>query len=107
MIANPDWLKPKEKPYFHQISMNCLEKLVKCIEKFNKGEIDADTSCQIEKQILTDEIQDTEFLNFAVENISELFGYLATGRVTSGYVVKTARQKDRRVNEMWFGVDKN
>ncbi len=31
--------------------------------------------------ILTDEIQDTEFLNFAVENISELFGYLATGRV--------------------------
>ncbi len=44
-------------------------------------EIDANTSCQIEKQILTDEIQDTEFLNFAVENISELFGYLATGRV--------------------------
>ncbi len=42
---------------------------------------DADTSCQIEKQILTDEIQDPEFLNFAVENISELFGYLATGRV--------------------------
>lgn len=41
----------------------------------------ADTSCQIEKQILTDEIQDTELLNFAVENISELFGYLATGRV--------------------------
>ncbi len=47
----------------------------------NKGEIDADTSCQIEKQILTDEIQDLEFLNFAVENISELFGYIATGRV--------------------------
>ncbi len=33
------------------------------------------------KQILTNEIQDTELLNFAVENISELFGYLATGRV--------------------------
>ncbi len=29
----------------------------------------------------TDEIDDEEFLNFAVENISELFGYLATGRV--------------------------
>ncbi len=81
MITNPEWLKPKEKPSFHQISLNCLEKLVKCIGRFNKGEIDADTSCQIEKQILTDEIQDTEFLNFAVENISELFGYLATGRV--------------------------
>ncbi len=61
--------------------MDCLEKLVDCIGGFNKGEIDADTSCQIEKQILTDEIQDPELLNFAVENISELFGYLATGRV--------------------------
>jgi hypothetical protein len=81
MIVNPEWLKPKEKPYFHQISMDCLEKLVDCIAKFNKGEIDADTSCQIEKQILTDEIQGPEFLNFAVENISELFGYIATGRV--------------------------
>ncbi len=61
--------------------MDCLEKLVDCIARFNKGEINADTSCQIEKQILTDEIQDPEFLNFAVENISELFGYIATGRV--------------------------
>ncbi len=81
MILNPEWLKPKEKPYFHQISMNCLEKLVDCIGKFNKGEIDADTSCQIEKQILTDEIQDPEFINFAVENISELLSYIESGRV--------------------------
>jgi hypothetical protein len=56
MIPNPEWLKPKEKPYFHQISLDCIEKLVECIERFNKGEIDADNSCQIEKQILTDEI---------------------------------------------------
>ncbi len=41
MIVNPEWLKPKEKPYFHQISMDCLKKLVECQEKFNKGEIDA------------------------------------------------------------------
>ncbi len=81
MILNPEWLKPKEKPYFHQISMNCLEKLVKCIERFNIGEIDADTSCQIEKQILTDEIDDPEFLEFAVENISELLSYIESGRV--------------------------
>ncbi len=40
MIVNPEWLKPKEKPYFHQISMDCLEKLVDCIGRFNKGEID-------------------------------------------------------------------
>ncbi len=61
--------------------MDCLEKLVDCIGRFNKGKIDADTSCQIEKQILTDEIDDPELLNFAVENISELFGYLATGKL--------------------------
>ncbi len=97
MIVNPEWLKPKEKPYFHQISMNCLEKLVDCIAKLNNGEIDADTSCQIEKQILTDEIQDTEFLNFAVENISELFGYLATGRVN----IRICRDI---TGKMWFGV---
>ncbi len=44
MIVNPDWLKPKEKPYFHQISLDCIEKLVERIERFNKGEIYADTS---------------------------------------------------------------
>ena len=44
--------------------------------------LNVDTSFKIEKQILTDEIQDTEFLNFAVENISELFGYIATGRIS-------------------------
>ncbi len=43
MILNPEWLKPKEKPYFHQISMDCLEKLVDCIGRLNNGEIDADT----------------------------------------------------------------
>ncbi len=77
--------------------MDCLEKLVDCIAKFNKGEIDADTSCKLEKQILTDEIQDTELLNFAVNNISELFGYLATGRVN----IRIHREIE---GKMWFGV---
>ncbi len=45
--------------------MDCLEKLVECIERFNNDEIGADTSYKISKQILTDEIQDTELLNFA------------------------------------------
>ncbi len=57
-----------------------------------------DTSSKIEKQILTDEIQDTEFLNFAVKNISGLFGYLATGRVN----IRICRDI---TGEMWFGVD--
>ena len=30
MIVNPEWLKPKEKPYFHQISLDCIDKLVDC-----------------------------------------------------------------------------
>ncbi len=68
MIVNPDWLKSKEKPYFHQISLDCIEKLVECIKRFNKGEIDADTSSKIEKQILVDEFDDPEFLNFAMVN---------------------------------------
>jgi hypothetical protein len=40
---------------------------------------------------------DPEFLNFAVENISELFGYLATGRVN----IRIHRDI---TGEMWFGV---
>jgi len=34
MITNPEWHKPKEKPYFHQISLDCIEKLVDCLESF-------------------------------------------------------------------------
>ncbi len=98
MIVNPEWLKLKENPYFHQISLDCLEKLVDCIGRSNKGGIDADTSCQIEKQILTDEIQDQELLNFAVENMHELFGYINTGRVN----IRICRDI---TGEMWFGKD--
>ncbi len=81
MMINPDWHKPKEKPYFHQISLDCIDKLVKCIAKFNIGEIDADTSLKISKQILEDEIDDEEFLEFAIDHFCEMFGYINTGRV--------------------------
>ncbi len=67
------------------------------MEKFNKGEIDADTSFKMEEQILTDEIQDQELLNFAVYNISELFGYIATGRIN----IRIHRDIE---GNMWFGV---
>ncbi len=82
-----------------RVLLNSLEipKNISKLEKLNKGEIDADTSCQIEKQILTDEIDDPEFLNFAVENISELFGYLATGRIN----IRICRDI---TGEIWFGV---
>ncbi len=97
MITYSNWHKPKEKPYFHQISLDCLKKLVDCIGRFNKGEIDADTSFKIERQILTDEIDDQEFLNFAIENFSELFSYIASGRVN----IRIHRDV---TGEIWFGV---
>ena len=62
-----------------------------------KGAIDADTSLKIEKQILTDETQDPEFLDFAIENYSEMFGYINTGRVN----IRIHRDIE---SKMWFGV---
>ncbi len=49
------------------------------MERFNNDEIDADTSSKIEKQILTDEIDDPEFLEFAIENLDELFSHIING----------------------------
>ncbi len=80
MISNPDWLKPKEIPYIHQISMDCLEKMVDCMEKYVKGDIDTNTCFEMEEQILTEKINDPEFLEYAIENFSEMMGYIASGR---------------------------
>ncbi|MEE9605501.1 MAG: hypothetical protein V3V70_08015 [Candidatus Scalindua sp.] len=92
MITNP-----KEKPYFHQISLDCIEKLVECMAKFNKDEIDADTSFKIDKQILTDEFDDLEFLEFAIENYTELFLYIEDGIIN----IRICRDI---TGKMWFGV---
>ncbi len=51
----------------------------------------------MEKQILIDEFDDEEFLNFAIEHYSEMFGYIATGRVN----IRIHRDIE---GEMWFGV---
>ncbi len=76
----------------------CIEKLVMCIERFNKGEIDADTSSKIEKQILVDEFDDEEFLKFAIEHYSEMFKYINTGRVN----IRIHRDIE---GKMWFGCE--
>ncbi len=84
MITNPDWLKPKEKPYFHQtklsaahVSLDCIEELVECMESIDIEEIDCDT-CLKMQEILSGEIDDMEFLEFAIiENLSEMFEYIA------------------------------
>jgi hypothetical protein len=80
-----------------QISLDCIEILVECIERFNKGEIDADTSFKISKQILVNEFDDPEFLEFAIENYSEMFGYINTGRVN----IRIHRDIE---GKMWFGA---
>ncbi len=67
MILNPEWLKPKEKPYFHPISLDCLEKLVDCMEGIDIEDLDCNT-CLKMQEILSDEIDDPELLEFAIKN---------------------------------------
>jgi hypothetical protein len=98
MITNPEWLKSEERPYFHQVSHACISKLVECMTKLDKDEIDADTSFKMEKQILTDEIDDPEFLTFAITNVSELFSYIVTGHTT-------IRVHRNDADEIWFDID--
>ncbi len=97
MIANPEWLKTDEKPYVHHISLVCITQLVDCLKSLGKGKIDIDTAIKKEAEILSDEIDDPEFYNFAIENFSELFSCIATGRVN----IRIHRDTE---GKMWFGV---
>ncbi len=51
MINNPDGQKPKIKPYLHQISLDCIEKLVECMGSIDIEEMDCDTSGKLYKNI--------------------------------------------------------
>ena len=86
MINNPDWQEPKIKPYFHQLALGCIEKM------------DCDT-CLVMQEIFGDEIEDEEFLNFAIDNFDELFSYIIEGNLN----IRIHRDIE---GEMWFGVDK-
>ncbi len=66
------------------------------MEGIDIEDMDCDT-CFKMQEMLSDEIDDPEFLNFAIDNFSELFGYLATGRVN----IRIHRDIE---GEMWFGV---
>ena len=48
-------------------------------------------------QVLVDEFDDEEFLNFAIVNYSEMFGYINTGRVN----IRIHRDIEGKI---WFGV---
>ncbi len=49
------------------------------------------------QEILRDEFDDEEFLEFAIENYSEMFGYIYNGRVN----IRIHRHTE---GKMWFGV---
>ena len=51
------------------------------------------------QEILSDEIDDTEFLDFAIDNLEELFSYIINGNLN------ISMHRDI-TGEMWFGVDK-
>ncbi|MBC8549375.1 MAG: hypothetical protein H8D23_06960 [Candidatus Brocadiales bacterium] len=51
------------------------------------------------QEILSDDIEDEEFLQFAIENLRELLSYIAKGNLN----IRIHRDI---IGEMWFGVDK-
>ncbi len=98
MIDNPGWTQPEERAYFHQISPDCISKLAEVVATLSKGEIDIETAFRMYEQLLSDEIEDHEFLSFALGNLNELSSYIAKGNVN----IKIHRND---VDELWFDVD--
>ena len=49
------------------------------MESFKEGRIGSNTTFKMQRQVLTDEIEDEEFLYFTIENFSEMMGYIAQG----------------------------
>jgi hypothetical protein len=96
MINNPDWHKPKIKPYLHQLSLDCIEEIAVFMEGIDTDETDCDTRL-ILQEILSDEIEDEEFLGFAIDNLDELLSYIAQGNLN----IRVHRDI---TGEMWFGV---
>jgi hypothetical protein len=67
------------------------------MEGIDTDEIDCDT-CLKMQEILSDEIEDPEFLEFAIDNLSELASYIAKGNLN-------IRIHRNDVDELWFDVD--
>ena len=65
------------------------------MESIDIEEIDCDT-CLIMQEILRDEIEDEEFLEFAIDNFCELLSYIATDNLNIR--IHKDSQKTRRVN---------
>ena len=98
MITKSDWNQPEERAYFHQISPDCISKLAEVVTTLSKGKIDVETAFRKYEQILSDEINDPEFLSFATGNLNELSSYIAKGKIN-------IRIHRNDVDELWFDVD--
>ncbi len=66
------------------------------MESIDIEEMDCDT-CFKMQEILSDEIDDPEFLEFAIDNFSEMFEYIAKENLN----IRIHRDI---TGEMWFGV---
>ena len=98
MITKSDWNQPEERAYFHQISPDCISNLAEVVSALSKGKIDVETAFRKYEQILSDEINDPEFLSFAIANLNELSAYIAKGKTD-------IRIHRNDVDEIWFDVD--
>ena len=98
MIDNPNWNQPEERAYFHQISPDCISKLAEVVSTLSKGETDVETAFRKYEQILSDEINDPEFLSFSLANLNELSSYIAKGKLN-------IRIHRNDVDELWFDVN--
>ncbi len=98
MITKSDWIQPEESGYFHQISPDCISKLADVVTALSTGNIGVETAFRKYEQILSDEINDPEFLAFAIGNLNELSSYVAKGTMN-------IRIHRNDVDEIWFDVD--
>jgi hypothetical protein len=55
--------------------------LAGCLEQFKKDEIDGNTCFEMQRQTLIDEIDNRVFLDFAIENFSEMIGHIVDGNL--------------------------
>ncbi len=77
------------------------------MESIDIEEMDCDT-CLKMQEILREEIDDPEFLEFAIENLSELLSYIATGRTNIRIHMELEGLPDEQFggqDVVWGGVD--
>ncbi len=77
--------------------MGCIEEIAAYIEDNDIEKMDCDT-CLIMQEILNDDIEDEEILNFAIDNIEELTSHIINGNLN----IRIHRDI---TGEMWFGLE--